>query len=135
MNLLIKIQGDGLFRFWVLSNLLAWRWKTHPPPPRVWIGLRTTVPLVSYIRISLRLWYYTSLSICCENLEKKFHFAFRRSLRNSVPLHGKRNFVWQAFLEKKALELHGMVQAAWGSVFQVYPHIRIIITVVRTSVS
>ena len=23
-----KFQGDGLFRFGVLSNLLAWRWKT-----------------------------------------------------------------------------------------------------------
>ena len=34
------------------------------------VSLRTTVPLVSYIRISLRFWYYTSLSICCENLEK-----------------------------------------------------------------
>ena len=29
------------------------------------------MPLVSYIRISLRFWYYTSLSTCCENLEKK----------------------------------------------------------------
>ena len=27
-----KFQGDGLFRFGVLSNLLAWRWKTTPPP-------------------------------------------------------------------------------------------------------
>ena len=27
-----KFQGYGLFRFGVLSNLLAWRWK-HPPPP------------------------------------------------------------------------------------------------------
>ena len=26
-----KFQGDGLFCFGVLSNLLAWRWKTHPP--------------------------------------------------------------------------------------------------------
>ena len=42
----------------------------------------------------------------------QLQFAFRRSLRNSVPLHAKRNFVWQAFLEKRALELHGMVQAA-----------------------
>ena len=25
-------QVDGLFRFGVLSNLLAWRWKTPPPP-------------------------------------------------------------------------------------------------------
>ena len=30
-----KFQGDGLFRFEVLSNLLAWRWK-----PPVWIGLK-----------------------------------------------------------------------------------------------
>ena len=42
----------------------------------------------------------------------QLQFAFRRSLRNCVPLHGKRNFVWQAFMEKRALELHGMVQAA-----------------------
>ena len=27
-----KFQGDGLFRFGVLSNLLAWRWKTPPLP-------------------------------------------------------------------------------------------------------
>ena len=31
-----KFQVDGLFRFGVLSNLLAWRWK-HPP---VLIGLK-----------------------------------------------------------------------------------------------
>ena len=33
--------------------------------------LRTTVPLVSYIRNSLRFWYYASLSTCWQNLEKK----------------------------------------------------------------
>ena len=33
--------------------------------------LKTTVPLVSYIRKSLRFWYYASLSTCCQNLEKK----------------------------------------------------------------
>ena len=27
-----KFQGYGLFRFGVLSNLLAWRWKTPPSP-------------------------------------------------------------------------------------------------------
>ena len=32
--------------------------------------LRITVPLVSYIRNSLRLWYYASISTCCQNLEK-----------------------------------------------------------------
>ena len=26
-----KFQGDGLFRFGVLNNLLSWRWKTPPP--------------------------------------------------------------------------------------------------------
>ena len=31
-----KFQVDGLFRFGVLSNLLAWRWKA---PPLVLIGL------------------------------------------------------------------------------------------------
>ena len=34
-------------------------------------SLRTTVPLVSYIRNSLRFWYYASLSTCCQNLEIK----------------------------------------------------------------
>ena len=34
-------------------------------------GLRTTVPLVFYIRNSLRFWYYASLSTCCQNLGKK----------------------------------------------------------------
>ena len=34
--------------------------------------LRTTVPLVSYIRNSLRFWYYASLSTCCQNLEQKY---------------------------------------------------------------
>ena len=35
--------------------------------------LRTTVPLVSsYIRNSLRFWYYASLSTCCQNLEKNW---------------------------------------------------------------
>ena len=33
-----KFQGYSLFHFGVLSNILAWRWKT---PPQVWIGLRT----------------------------------------------------------------------------------------------
>ena len=42
----------------------------------------------------------------------QLQFAFRRSLRNRVPLHGKRTFVWQASLEKGAVEFHGMVQAA-----------------------
>ena len=37
--------------------------------------LRTTVPLVSYIRTSLRVWYYASLSTCCQNLEKKIRVA------------------------------------------------------------
>ena len=32
--------------------------------------LRTTVPLVSCIRNSLRFWYHASLSTCCQNLEK-----------------------------------------------------------------
>ena len=29
------------------------------------------MPLVSYIRNSLRFWYYAFLSTCCQNLEKK----------------------------------------------------------------
>ena len=29
------------------------------------------MPLVSYIRNSLRFWYYASLSTCCQNLDKK----------------------------------------------------------------
>ena len=35
------------------------------------MNLRTTVLLVSYIRNSLRFWYYASISTCCQNLEKK----------------------------------------------------------------
>ena len=35
------------------------------------LDLRTTVPLVSYIRNSLRVWYYAFLTTCCEYLEKK----------------------------------------------------------------
>ena len=34
-------------------------------------SLRMTVPLVSYIRNSLRFWYHASLSNCSQNLEKK----------------------------------------------------------------
>ena len=34
--------------------------------------LRTTVPLVFYIRNSLRFWYYASLSTCCKNLKKSW---------------------------------------------------------------
>ena len=33
--------------------------------------LKTTVPLVSDIRISLKFWYYVSLNTCCQNLGKK----------------------------------------------------------------
>ena len=33
--------------------------------------LRTTVPLVCYIKNSLRFWYHASLSTCCQNLELK----------------------------------------------------------------
>ena len=29
------------------------------------------MPSVSYIRNSLRFWYYASLSTCCQNLEKE----------------------------------------------------------------
>ena len=32
--------------------------------------LRTTVPLGSYTRKSLRFFYYVSLSTCCQNLEQ-----------------------------------------------------------------
>ena len=35
-------------------------------------SLRTPVPLASYIRNSLRFWYYASLSTCCQNLEKNW---------------------------------------------------------------
>ena len=39
---------------------------------KCWLSLRTTVPLISYIRNSLRFWYYVSLSTCCQNLEKNW---------------------------------------------------------------
>ena len=29
------------------------------------------MPLVSYVRNSIRLWYYASRSTCCQNLEKQ----------------------------------------------------------------
>ena len=39
-----EFQGNGFLRFGVLNHLLGWRWKIHPPPPSVLIGLR---PLLS----------------------------------------------------------------------------------------
>ena len=30
------------------------------------------MPLVSYIRNSLRVWHYAALSTCCQNLEKNW---------------------------------------------------------------
>ena len=38
----------------------------------------------------------------------QLQFAFRRSLRNGVPLHGKGSFVWQSFLRREPLNF-----AAW----------------------
>ena len=35
-----KFQGYGLFHSEVLSNLLAWRWITHP---RLWIELNMLI--------------------------------------------------------------------------------------------
>ena len=49
-------------------------------------SLRTTVPLVSYIRISLRFWYYTSLSTCCENLDKKIEVTGKTWEKEGVKL-------------------------------------------------
>ena len=34
--------------------------------------IKDAVPLVSYIRNSLRFWHYASLSTCCQNLEKNW---------------------------------------------------------------
>ena len=62
----------------------------------------------------------------------QLQFSFRRSLRNGFPLHGKRSFVGQDFLEKRALKLHGIDSIRFH--FHVHPHIRIVITVVGTSV-
>ena len=44
------------------------------PEIKAWYSgaLKMTVPLVSYIRNSLRFWYYASFSTCCQNLEKKW---------------------------------------------------------------
>ena len=39
--------------------------------------VRTTVPLVSYIRNSLRFWYYAPLRTCCQNLEKKIGVTWK----------------------------------------------------------
>ena len=51
------------------ENLRSWVRVDQAGP--ILVGLRTTVPLVSYIRNSLRFWYYASLSTCCQNLEEK----------------------------------------------------------------
>ena len=32
------------------------------------------MPLGSYIHISLRFWYYASVSTCCQNLEKNWGY-------------------------------------------------------------
>ena len=37
------------------------------------------MPLVSYIRNSLRFWYYADLSTCCQNLEK--NWGYRENLK------------------------------------------------------
>ena len=37
------------------------------------------MPLVSYIRNSVRFWYYADLSTCCQNLEKK-NWDYRENL-------------------------------------------------------
>ena len=39
--------------------------------------LRTTVPLVSYIKNSLRLLYYASHSTCCQNIDKKLGVTWK----------------------------------------------------------
>ena len=71
------------------------------------ILLRTTVPLVSYIRNSLRFWYYASLSTCCQNFEKKWGHrenlgesggqAFKGSDREKCQFWYFGNFQYQAF--------------------------------------
>ena len=48
--------------------------------------LRTTVPLVSYIRNSLRFWYYASLSTYCQNLEKKLGSPGKSGRKTEVKL-------------------------------------------------
>ena len=39
------------------------------------------MPLVSYIRNSVRFWYYASLGTCCQNLEK--NWSHRENLGES----------------------------------------------------
>ena len=64
-----------------VSEIMGWGVGSNPPPPFVEaVGtkyLRTgrvkdDPVFVSYIRISLRFWYYASLSNCCQNLEKNW---------------------------------------------------------------
>ena len=59
---------------WLLAKLANkssnhWCWTNNAGQFRQ--ALRTTVPSVSYVRNSLRFWYYASISTCCQNLEKK----------------------------------------------------------------
>ena len=46
-------------------------------------SLTRTVPLVSYIKNSIRLWYYASLSTCCQNVKK--NWGHRENLGESWP--------------------------------------------------
>ena len=65
------------------------------------------MPLVSYIRNSLRFWYYASLSTCGQNLEKNWGHrenlgesggqTFKGSDREKCPFQYFGNFQHQAF--------------------------------------
>ena len=48
--------------------------------------LRAIVAIGSYIKISLRFWYYASLSVCCQNLEKQIG---RQNFRESFKVSGR----------------------------------------------
>ena len=69
-----KFQGYSLFRFGVLSNLLAWRWKRPPPKKKkIWIGLSPNS------RLSQKNWLWCQ----CYSSQKKKHFLSYKVANNN----------------------------------------------------
>ena len=64
----------------------------------------------------------------------QLQFAFRRSLRNIVPCMEREVLYGKLFWEESPWT-SGHSSDSEGSIFQVHPHMRIIIKVVGTSVS
>ena len=61
-----KFQGNGFFRFGVLSNLLAWRWKTPLPS-----GMnRVNTTRIMFIRVVFRIAFSVSHHSGSEEAER-----------------------------------------------------------------